>query len=174
MSTNSNAAFAGHPTTAPAPGQLDYLLTPYALERLTLAVQRLRQRIGTDAAPLDQLLHELTSLASARKPLRWINASHGGDVKLIRIDEVQYFQADTKYTRVVTPDGEALIHTPLKELQERLDPADFWAIHRSTIVNVNRVAGVTRDFRGRVFVRLKSRSETLPVSDAHVHLFRQM
>ncbi|HWH80876.1 MAG TPA: LytTR family transcriptional regulator DNA-binding domain-containing protein [Burkholderiaceae bacterium] len=42
------------------------------------------------------------------------------------------------------------------------------------MVNANAIAGVTRDFRGRVLVKLKSRSETLPVSEAHTQLFRQM
>jgi DNA-binding LytR/AlgR family response regulator len=62
----------------------------------------------------------------------------------------------------------------LKELQDELDPAQFWPIHRSTIVNANAVAGVTRDLRGRIFVKLKSRTDRLPVSEAHAHLFRQM
>ncbi|MCU0765175.1 MAG: LytTR family transcriptional regulator, partial [Burkholderiaceae bacterium] len=85
-----------------------------------------------------------------------------------------YFQADNKYTRVVTADGEALIRKPLKELVDELDPNQFWQIHRSTMVNVAAVGGVSRDFRGRMLVRLKGRSETLLVSDSYTHLFRQM
>src|SRR5206468_2862904 len=76
--------------------------------------------------------------------------------------------------RVVSADTEALMRTPLKELQEELDPANFWVIHRSTIVSANAIAGVTRDFRGRALVKLKSRAEELPVSEAHEHLFKQM
>jgi DNA-binding LytR/AlgR family response regulator len=109
-----------------------------------------------------------------RDHLRWINASQGQEVRLITVDEVCYFQADSKYTRVVTAGGEALIRRSLKELQDQLDPATFWPIHRSTIVNANAIAGVTRDFRGRISVKLKARSERLPVSEAHEHLFRQM
>jgi DNA-binding LytR/AlgR family response regulator len=134
----------------------------------------LRQRIGSSAVPLDNLLRELARVAPERKYLRWINATHGQDVSLITVDEVLYFQADTKYTLVVTAEGESLIRRPLKELQDELDPAQFWPIHRSTIVNANAVAGVTRDFRGRIFVKLKSRNDRLPVSEAHAHLFRQM
>ena len=95
-------------------------------------------------------------------------------MRLFNVDEVLYFQADVKYTRVVTADNEALIRTPLKELQEELDPACFWAIHRSTIVNAHAIAGVTRDLRGRVAVRLRSRAEKLAVSAVHEHLFKQM
>ena len=105
--------------------------------------------------------------------LRWINASVGHSLKLITVDEVTYFQADNKYTRVVTGEGEALIRKPLKELVEELDPNQFWQIHRSTLVNATSIA-VARDFRGRMLVKLKTRAETLLVSDSYTHLFRQM
>src|SRR2546427_2130712 len=49
-----------------------------------------------------------------------------------------YFQADSKYTRVVTAAEESLIRKPIKELCEELDPSSFWQIHRATIVNVHR------------------------------------
>ena len=167
-------AYDAHAVAAFEQGAIDYVLKPYAVERLALAVHRLRQRVGSSPAPLDRLLRELSGVAPSRKHLRWINASQGQDVALITVDEVLYFQSDTKYTRVVTADSEALIRTSLKELQEELDPACFWPIHRSTIVNANAIAGVTRDYRGRILVKLKSRGERLTVSEAHEHLFRQM
>ncbi len=80
----------------------------------------------------------------------------------------------TNGTRVVTTDGEALIRKSLKELVDELDPQQFWQIHRSTLVNVAAIAGVTRDFRGRMLVKLKKRDDTLLVSDTYTHLFRQM
>jgi DNA-binding LytR/AlgR family response regulator len=90
------------------------------------------------------------------------------------VNEISYFQSDTKYTRAVTADSEALIRKPLKELREELDPTIFWQIHRSTIVNINEVASATRDFRGRLVLKLKRRGEALPVSEPYEHLFRQM
>jgi DNA-binding LytR/AlgR family response regulator len=120
------------------------------------------------------LLREIAAARPQPSYLRWINASMGNTVRVITTDEVCYFQADAGYTKVVTPDGGALIHRSLRELEDQLDPAVFWPIHRSTIVNVNAIAGVTRDLRGRVTVKLKKRAETLPVSEAHTHLFRQM
>jgi len=167
-------AYDAHAVAAFEQGAVDYVLKPYAVERLALATQRLRRRIGSAPPPLDALLRELAAIAPERKHLRWINASRGNEVMLITVDEILYFQADTKYTRVVTRDQEALIRLPLKELQDELDPACFWPIHRSTIVNANAIAGVTRDLRGRILVKLKARTEKLAVSEAHEHLFKQM
>lgn len=154
-------------------GAIDYVLKPYEGARLALAVRRVQARVQSAPLPLDGLLRELARMP-AREHLRWINASQGEEVLLITVDEVCYFQADTKYTRVVTAGGVALIRRSLKELREELDPRHFWQIHRATVVNANAIAGVSRDFRGRVSVKLKSRPERLAVSDAHLQLFRQM
>jgi DNA-binding LytR/AlgR family response regulator len=50
----------------------------------------------------------------------------------------------------------------------------FWQIHRGTLVNVNAIAGVTRNLGGQLCVKVKQRKEVLPVSDSYVHLFKQM
>jgi DNA-binding LytR/AlgR family response regulator len=172
-------AYDQHAVAAFDQGAIDYVLKPVSAARLFTAVSRLKQRLGTPPARLDSTLNGLAGTgalapAAARQYLRWINASVGQNVKLITVDEVSYFQADNKYTRVVTGEGEALIRKPLKELVEELDPNQFWQIHRSTLVNAASIAGVTRDFRGRMLVKLKSRPETLLVSDSYTHRFRQM
>lgn len=168
-------AYDAYAVAAFEQGVIDYVLKPYDEARLAVAVRRVQQRIDSAPAPLGDLLRELARAApAARQHLRWINASVGQEVRLITVDEVCYFQADMKYTRVVTADGESLIRRSLKELAEELDPSCFWQIHRSTIVNANAIAGVSRDFRGRVRVRLKARREELAVSEAHEHVFRQM
>jgi DNA-binding LytR/AlgR family response regulator len=172
-------AYDQHAVAAFDQGAVDYVLKPVSAARLFTAVSRLKQRLGTPPARLDATLSGLAGAgasppAAARQYLRWINASVGQNVKLITVDEISYFQADNKYTRVVTAEGEALIRKPLKELVEELDPSQFWQIHRSTLVNASSIAGVTRDFRGRMLVKLKSRPETLLVSDSYTHRFRQM
>jgi DNA-binding LytR/AlgR family response regulator len=87
---------------------------------------------------------------------------------------VCYFQSNDKHTSVFTADGEALIRTPLKELAEQLDPARFWQVHRSAIVNLAHVASTSRDFSGPIHLALKSRPESIAVSRAYAHRFRQM
>jgi DNA-binding LytR/AlgR family response regulator len=156
-------------------GAVDYVMKPLNTARLATACSRVKKRLATAPADLDSLLDVLAKRTSqGRSYLRWINASLGTDVKLITVDEICYFQSDTKYTRVVTADGESLIRKPLKELLDELDPASFWQIHRSTVVNGNAIASVSRDFAGRLIIKLKSRKETLPVSQPFAHLFRQM
>ncbi len=167
-------AYDDHALAAFDAGAVDYLVKPLQMARLATAIARVKRHLALAPPPLDDVLRELARGAPATEYLRWINASLADEVRVITVDEVLYFQADTKYTRVVTEDGEALIRRSLKELQEQLDPGTFWVIHRSTIVNANAIAGVTRDFRGRVRVKLRSRDERLPVSEAHEHLFRQM
>jgi len=156
-------------------GAVDYLMKPISAERLSIACERLKKRLQSTPAALDSILDALAKRAAqTQRYLRWINASAGSVVKLITVEEICYFQADTKYTRVVTGAGESLIRKPLKELADELDPGVFWQIHRSTILNVNAIASVSRTLGGRLVVNLKNRKETLPVSLAFAHLFRQM
>ena len=71
-------------------------------------------------------------------------------------------------------DGDALIHTPIGDLLDQLDPQMFWQIHRATIVNVQEIDSIGRDAADHVVVRLKKRSETLRVSQPFAYRFRQM
>ena len=163
-------------------GAVDYLLKPLAGARLFTAITRLKARLGQAPTALGGVLDQLGTRplgplgqpSATRAPLRWINASVGQTLRLITVDEVMFFQSDNKYTRLVLRDGEALIRKPLKELIDELDPQQFWQIHRSTLVNVNAIASVSRDFRGRMQIKLKHGSETLLVAESCAHLFRQM
>ena len=156
-------------------GAVDYLLKPVDADRLAVCVDRVRRKVDEAPADLSALVKELR--ATLRPPsagLRWIKAAVGKQVKLIAVDDVAYFQADAKYTRVVIAGGEALIRTPLKELVADLDPQKFWQVHRGTIVNLDAVAGVLREDAERQFVLLKGRPEKLPISRQFTHLFKQM
>jgi DNA-binding LytR/AlgR family response regulator len=106
--------------------------------------------------------------------LKWIKARLGDEVRLVAADDVYFFKAEDKYTVVKTRKGEYLIKISIRQLSEELDPDQFWRIHRSTIVNLNRVAGVHRSFGGRLLIKLRDLPETLPVSKTYAHLFKQM
>lgn len=156
-------------------GAVDYVMKPFSPARLDATIARLKSRLVEPPADLTGILKSLASTLAKRKDyLRWITAAQGDSLRLITVDEICYFRADHKYTLVVTPDSEALIRRPLKSLAEEVDPNTFWQIHRSAMVNVKEIAGVNRDFRGHLTVRLKQRKETLPVGENYVHLFKQM
>jgi DNA-binding LytR/AlgR family response regulator len=169
-------AYDAYAVAAFEAGAVDYVLKPVESARLATAIERVKQRLAAASGParLDELLQTLSQGLAGRNYLRWINASTGQAMRVITTDEVAYFQADTKYTRVVTVDGEALVRMSLRQLHEQLDPSTFWQVHRSTIVNANAIATVARDFRGRVFLLLRQRTERLAVSEPYHHLFRQM
>jgi len=141
--------------------------------RLAKTVARLKAPAG--AVPdLAAQLRRLLAVAPAAETLREIRAGAGNSVKMIPLDEVCYFQANDKYTSVVTPEGESLIRTPLKELLAQLPPNRFQQVHRGTVVNLAEVAAATRDDAGRMTLRLRRRKETLPVSRVYAELFRAM
>jgi DNA-binding LytR/AlgR family response regulator len=155
-------------------GAVDYVMKPFSAARLATTVERLKAKLASAPANLDGVLRTLADAAAKKEYLRWITASQGNDLRLITVDEICYVKADNKYTLVVTQDHESLIRRPIKELCDELDPSIFWQIHRGTLVNVNAIAGITRDLSGKLRVKLKQRSETLPVSDPYMHLFRSM
>ena len=167
-------AYDKYAVTAFEQGALDYVMKPFSLARLATTVARLKEKVGTAPANLEGLLQSLIRSSAPTDYLRWITASQGQELRLITVDEICYFQADSKYTLVVTGTQESLIRRPIKELVDELDPAVFWQIHRGTVINVNAIAGVNRDIGGHLRVKLKERKETLPVSDPYLHLFKSM
>jgi len=167
-------AYDKYAVTAFEQGAVDYVMKPFTPARLATTIGRLKYKMGTTPANLERLLQTLLDRNATREYLRWVTASQGQELRLITVEEICYFQADNKYTLVVTQTQESLIRRPIKELVDELDPAMFWQIHRGTVVNVNAIAGVHRDIGGHLRVKLKERKESLTVSDPYVHLFKSM
>ncbi|GAA4792473.1 LytTR family DNA-binding domain-containing protein [Lysobacter hankyongensis] len=158
-------------------GAVDYLLKPVQPERLQRAVERLRARLrdastDDDAARVDTL--EAALRPAGARLIRWISAAVGDSVRMIGIEDVLFFQAQDKYVRVVTADGEAIIRTPIKELLAGLDPDAFWQVHRGTLVRVSAIDRLRRDEFGKSMLHLRGHDEALPVSAAFLHRFRGM
>jgi DNA-binding LytR/AlgR family response regulator len=74
----------------------------------------------------------------------------------------------------VSATAEHLIRTPISKLAAQLDPERFVQVHRSTLVNLDHLAGTRRDDASRLWLRLRGWPAELPVSRAYVHLFRAM
>jgi DNA-binding LytR/AlgR family response regulator len=159
-------------------GAVDYLLKPAEPGRVKITCERLRARLERKPLPMDDLLTELSRRLGVGKSssdhLRWVQASVGGNIRMIATSDILFFRAEDKYTRVQTPRFEALIRKPIKELVLELDPEEFWQIHRATVVRVAAVEQISRNLRGNPVVHLKGSAETLEVSRSFHHLFHQM
>src|SRR3954470_4124200 len=156
-------------------GAVDYILKPATDDRLKVTIERLKSKLATPPADLNAALSRIAEqLGGKTEKLQWIKATIGQNLRMIPVADVLFFQSDEKYTRVALAEGEALIKTPIRELLDGLDSEVFWQIHRSTLVNVNAIAAVTRDFRGQAHVKIKGKDESLVVSRIYSHLFKQM
>jgi DNA-binding LytR/AlgR family response regulator len=162
-------------------GALDYLLKPVSRERWQKAIQRAQRQLVSSAEVRSFPSHGSATLEQADSPVtqkhpfrQWICTQIGIRSKLIPVDQACYFQSDHKYTSVVTRESETLITKSIKCLAEELDPSKFWRIHRSTVVNVAQIAGVSRSSTGRGVLQLKDRPENLTVSRPYLHLFKQV
>ena len=170
-------AYDDHAVRAFEQGAVDYLLKPVRRERLIETISRLRKRVQSAPSDADQLLARLReelARGPRREGLKWITASVGDTVTLYPIEEVLAFQAQDKYTRVITATGEAVIRKSLRELLAVLDPDVFWQVHRSVIVRAGAIDRVRRDELGKHWLSLKNHKEVLPVSSAFQSRFRGM
>jgi DNA-binding LytR/AlgR family response regulator len=159
---------------------VDYLLKPVSKERVIQTVQRLKSQLDSSTEPparladvVEQILSKLPGRAGTDF-LRWIKTQEKDSIRLIPVEEADYFKAEDKYTLVITKEGESLIKKSIKELAQELDPGQFWQIHRGTIVNVSKIDKVSRSLTGRGMLKLKERPELLTVSRNYLHLFKQM
>lgn len=157
---------------------LDYVLKPVKTDRLQRTVERL-QRALLQTEPDAADAHLAGALAQLQprtqgERLRWIRASAGDLMHQIPIEDVLFFRADAKYTCVQTAGSECLIRTPIVDLMSQLDGDVFVQVHRSTILNLNHLAGTRRDESSRLYLRVRGHAQELPVSRAYVHLFKAM
>ena len=175
---------------------MDYLLKPVQSARLKKTVAKLQTMLANrnltqppakapdhtiDAglehtlAQLRQLLTVPPSAGLLKAPhLKLIQVSAGAAIRILAVDEVVYFEAADKYVRVLTPEHEYLIRTPLRELLPQLDPQQFWQIHRATVVRASAIESVLRDEAGKSWLQVRGRPEKLAVSRLYAHLFKAM
>lgn len=165
---------------------VDYVLKPLVTERLARVVAKLQQATA-QAAPLQDLAAALAQLGIAvpaapasgaassgpAERLEWLHVAVGKEVCMVHIEDVYFFEADSKYTRVVGDGCDGLIRHSLRQLTDQLDPQQFLQTHRSTLVNRRHIRAVHR--HGEVMeIELKVALPRLKVSVPNHHLFRAM
>ncbi len=163
---------------------VDYILKPVSEQRLGKTIDRLKKQLTASTRDnqgqgresvldLKKIIQVLENRA-APEYLRLIKVKTGTDLRFVPVSEIVYFKAEDKYTIVLTGQKEFLIKTPIRDLENRLDPENFWRVHRSTIVNIEKIKKITRSFTNQMMVNFQDTSETIAVSRSFEHLFKQM
>jgi DNA-binding LytR/AlgR family response regulator len=155
-------------------GAVDYLLKPVSADRLAATVARLSERRSAPPPDLTAMIDALAGRFAPPQPIKWITASVGDTIRMIAIDDVLFFQAEDKYTRVATATDSAHIRMPLKELMTQLDPEMFWRVHRNAIVRVSAIRRAKPDEDGHMQVWLDGVPEPIRVSDSFRNRFKAM
>jgi two-component system LytT family response regulator/two-component system response regulator LytT len=172
-------AYDQHAIEAFEVNAVDYLLKPVESVRLATAVERVRKRIQLDRPPtrtrgeeLDKLLQLLSERQDRREQLA---VKIGDRFLLIQSDELVHASVEDDVITVVTNSlsGTSNYRT-LDELQMRLDPAVFWRVHRSHLVNINKIKEIVPWFSRNYMLKMKDGKGTeIPVSRAQTKRLRE-
>jgi DNA-binding LytR/AlgR family response regulator len=171
-------AYDSHALEAFEANAVDYVLKPLETPRLARLVAKLSRNLQQSEFSIDGIIAAMqrstaTAVSARRAQLDWLQVAVGTRVRMVHADDVIYFEADAKYTRVVAEDCDGLIRTSLKELLEGLDSRVFLQTHRGIIVNRRFIHSVHRNGEA-MEIELRGRPERLKVSLANHHLFRAM
>jgi two-component system LytT family response regulator len=137
---------------------LDYLLKPFSAERLRDAVGRARERV--ESARTADIGERLRAMLAGRDPrpsyLKRVGVKSGGKTVFVSIDDLDYVEAAGNYLSLHAGNESYLIREKIGRFELRLDPERFVRIHRSTIVNVDRVKEMQPLFNGDQILVLRS------------------
>jgi two-component system LytT family response regulator len=139
---------------------IDYLLKPFGVERLREALAAARARLAVPAVTAGRIA------ADARPPGTWISRiviRDGASVHVIPLDKVDYVEAQDDYVSVRCGERVLLKEQPLSDLEQLLDPHRFVRIHRSFLINLDRLVRIERAAKDTRLAVLKD-GQTLPVS----------
>ena len=154
---------------------VDYLLKPVEPERLATAVDRVRKRLAAEKTRKETDLEPLLQMLADRQVRREQLAIKVDDrFLLVQADEVVHASVEEDQIRVVTNSlsGTSNYRT-LDELQTRLDPAVFWRVHRSHLVNINKIKEIVPWFSRNYILKMKDvKGSEIPVSRSQTRRLR--
>ena len=174
-------AYDQHAIAAFDVNAVDYLLKPVDATRLEQALQRARKRLGSErvplaTVPLNDQLERIVRLMSDREVRReQVAVKVGERFMLVQADEIIFASlADESITIVTGQVAGTSNYRTLDDLQARLDPAVFWRVHRSHLVNINKIKEIVPWFSRNYILRMKdARSTEIPVSRAQTKRLRE-
>jgi two-component system LytT family response regulator len=137
---------------------IDYLLKPIEEERLHRTVQKLRAHASAHLpATYDTQLRQLLAQMQPRKELAAISVKTGNKIRLVRVEEISYFEAEDKYVYLITTDGQKyLTGHSIAALEEKL-PDVFLRISRAVLLNSTHIRDIEKYFNGKYFVVMKDK-----------------
>jgi len=168
-------AYDQHAIEAFEVNAVDYLLKPVDPGRLELAVGRARRRVSSNR-PLDEQLEKIVQLVADRQNRRERLAIKVGErFLLVQAEEIIYASlADDSITLVTNQHIGTSSYRTLDELQARLDPGVFWRVHRSHLVNINKIKEIVPWFSRNYLLRMKDEKSTeIPVSRTQTRRLRE-
>ncbi len=153
---------------------IDYLLKPFSLERLKVAVNRAKETLDGNLSSEQNIKNLLSQWSPQKDYLKRIPSKIGDRIYIINEDKIVYFASDQKLVFAHLEDTKYLVNYKLEELSARLDPEKFFRIHRSTIVNLNYVQTIEAWFGGGYKMKVRDKQKTeLTISRAAGKLLRQ-
>ena len=169
-------AFDQHAIEAFEVNAVDYLLKPVDAGRLEQAVQRARKRLTSDRpGPLNDQLERFVKMMAGRQTRReQVAVKVGERFLLVQAEEIIYASLADESINIVTGQvsGTSNYRT-LDDLQARLDPDVFWRVHRSHLVNINKIKEIVPWFSRNYILRMKDAKATeIPVSRSQTKRLR--
>jgi two-component system, LytTR family, response regulator LytT len=177
-------AFDQHAIEAFEVNAVDYLLKPVDATRLEQTLQRARRRLSSDRVPpgsgadLNDQLERIVKMVAGRPPAvrrEQVAVKAGERFMLVQADEIIYASVADESINIVTGQvsGTSNYRT-LDDLQARLDPDVFWRVHRSHLVNINKIKEIVPWFSRNYILRMKDAKATeIPVSRSQTKRLRE-
>jgi len=140
---------------------LDYLLKSFNRKRFQAALNRAKEQLHQSRSGIwnERIAGLLTDLQSRQKHLTRLVVRSSGRIFFLRVDEINWIKAADNYVRIYEGRESHMIRETLQALESRLDPAKFARIHRSTMVNVDRIRELKPMFHGDYLVTLLDGTE---------------
>jgi two-component system response regulator LytT len=170
-------AFDQHAIEAFEVNAVDYLLKPVEVARLEQALARVRRRLSLERpGPLNDQLERIVKMMTNRQIRRdQVAVKVGERFLLVQADEIIFASLADESINIVTGQVSGTSnHRTLDELQARLDPEVFWRVHRSHLVNINKIKEIVPWFSRNYILRMKdAKSTEIPVSRTQTRRLRE-
>jgi DNA-binding LytR/AlgR family response regulator len=151
---------------------IDYLLKPISQAKLDRAISKASKILQKGSAIPFDFDRLIKAIDAKQNRIKRFSVKVGDRIFIIPDNEIQFFHAEDKYTFLNTAKEDYIISFTLKELEEKLDPELFCRVHRSFIVNLEKIDSIHKWFGGKLQLKMKCGKEII-VSQNYASEFKQ-